>query len=92
MINERHRPTLPGSPTSMKVAEEVNFEIENYLQYKGDQFSEFFDANSYILMTKAMDDYVHNRDNMTLMPMEQKDEIGQLAESYKILIAKVGSA
>ena len=27
-----------------KVAEEVNFEIENYLQYKGDQFSEFFDA------------------------------------------------
>ena len=40
-----------------KVAEEVNFEIENYLQYKGDQFSEFFDANSYILMTKAMDEY-----------------------------------
>ena len=40
-----------------KVDESVNFEVENYLQYKGGKFSEFFDANSYILMTKAMDDY-----------------------------------
>ena len=40
-----------------KVDESVNFEVENYLQYKGEKFSEFFDANSYILMTKAMDDY-----------------------------------
>ena len=40
-----------------KVDKSVNFEVENYLQYKGEKFSEFFDANSYILMTKAMDDY-----------------------------------
>ena len=40
-----------------KVDESVNFEVENYLQYKGEQFSELFDANSYILMTKVMDDY-----------------------------------
>ena len=40
-----------------KVDESVNFEVENYLQYKGEKFSEIFDANSYILMTKAMDDY-----------------------------------
>ena len=40
-----------------KVEESVSFEVENYLQYKGEQFSELFDANSYILMTKVMDSY-----------------------------------
>ena len=35
----------------------VDFEIENYLKYKGEKFSDSFDANSYILMTKAMDGY-----------------------------------
>ena len=40
-----------------KVDQEVDFEVENYLQYKGEKFSESFDANSYILMTKAMDGY-----------------------------------
>ena len=45
-----------------KVDESVNFEVENYLQYKGEKFSEIFDANSYILMTKAMDDYDAGKD------------------------------
>ena len=40
-----------------KVDEKINYEVENYLQYKGEQFSETFDANSYILMTKAMDGF-----------------------------------
>jgi len=40
-----------------KVDEKINYEVENYLQYKGKQFSETFDANSYILMTKAMDGF-----------------------------------
>tara|TARA_B100000963_G_scaffold360600_1_gene392096 strand:+ start:5078 stop:6166 length:1089 start_codon:yes stop_codon:yes gene_type:complete len=40
-----------------KVERCVDFEVENYLQYKGKKFSESFDANSYILMTKAMDNY-----------------------------------
>ena len=31
--------------------------VENYLQYKGEQFAKTFDANSYILMTKAMDSF-----------------------------------
>lgn len=43
--------------TTSKVGEDVNFEVENYLQYKGEKFSNSFDANSYILMTKAMDSY-----------------------------------
>ena len=45
-----------------KVDQEVDFEVENYLQYKGEKFSESFDANSYILMTKAMDGYVAGQD------------------------------
>lgn len=31
------------------------FEIETYLQYQGERFSETFDANTYLLMTKALD-------------------------------------
>ena len=43
--------------TTSKIAEGVNFEIENYLQYKGGKFAELFDANSYILLTKVMDKF-----------------------------------
>jgi homoserine O-acetyltransferase/O-succinyltransferase len=31
------------------------FEVENYLEYRGDNFVKRFDANSYIYLTKAMD-------------------------------------
>ena len=40
-----------------KIDADVNYEVENYLQYKGEQFANTFDANSYILMTKAMDSF-----------------------------------
>ena len=49
-----------------KVSKKVDFEVENYLQYKGEKFSENFDANSYILMTKAMDGYDIAQDKNTL--------------------------
>ena len=59
-LSEKHMDSRFGrkfQDNDTKVNQGVDFEVENYLQYKGKKFSEIFDANTYILMTKAMDGY-----------------------------------
>jgi homoserine O-acetyltransferase/O-succinyltransferase len=42
---------------------DIEFEIESYLRYQGDKFAAYFDANTYLLMTKALDYFDPARDH-----------------------------
>ena len=42
---------------------DVEFEVESYLRYQGDKFAGYFDANTYLLMTKALDYFDPSRED-----------------------------
>jgi homoserine O-acetyltransferase len=54
MNNKFGRDLRTGS-FQMGNEEDVEFQVESYLRKQGDAFSEVFDANTYLLMTKALD-------------------------------------
>ena len=51
----------------------VEFEVESCLRYQGDKFADYFDANTYLLMTKALDyfDPAKSYDNNLTRALEQ---------------------
>ncbi len=44
-----------GSLDTYRFSFDVEFEVESYLRYQGDKFADHFDANTYLLVTRALD-------------------------------------
>ncbi len=51
-----------GRADYLYTTQDVEFQIESYLRYQGDKFAEYFDANTYLLITRALDYFDPARD------------------------------
>lgn len=60
---------------------DVEFQVESYLRYQGERFSENFDANTYLLMTKALDYFDPTRDYPSTPSTETTEPVTELEDS-----------
>lgn len=45
----------PAADGAYRYGYDVEFEVESYLRYQGEKFSKYFDANTYLLITRTLD-------------------------------------
>ena len=55
VMNEKFGRQLKDGIDLKFSTQDVEFQIESYLRYQGDKFAEYFDANTYLLITRALD-------------------------------------
>jgi homoserine O-acetyltransferase len=55
VMNEKFGRQLRNGLDLSYTTQDIEFQIESYLRYQGDKFSEYFDANTYLLITRALD-------------------------------------
>lgn len=62
---------------------DVEFQVESYLRYQGERFSKNFDANTYLLMTKALDYFDTSRGYISDESLSEPEALKQTLKRTK---------
>ena len=73
---------LQGHPTLPYTLEKPEFAVESYLTYQGEKFVHRFDANSYVVITKAIDYFDIGADYGSLQAAVERAQAAFLVVSF----------